>query len=59
MFAFLGIESATVPTGDVDDPKRTIPRATILGTLYCGLIFILGTLVSPAAVLPAEGQPAQ
>lgn len=45
MFAFLGIESATVPAGDVDDPKRTIPRATVLGTLCCGLIFILGTLV--------------
>ena len=33
MFAFLGIESATVPAGDVIDPKRTIPRATVIGTL--------------------------
>ena len=33
MFAFLGIESATVPAGDVIDPKRTIPRSTVIGTL--------------------------
>ena len=31
MFAFLGLESATVPAGDVKDPKRTIPRSTVLG----------------------------
>ena len=30
MFAYLGLESATVPAGDVDDAKRTIPRSTIL-----------------------------
>ena len=31
MFAYLGLESATVPAGDVRDPERTIPRATLLG----------------------------
>ena len=45
MFAFLGIESATVPAGDVVDPKRTIPRATVIGTLLAALIYILGTTV--------------
>jgi amino acid transporter len=45
MFAFLGIESATVPAGDVHDPERTIPRATILGTLVSATIYILGTTV--------------
>ena len=45
MFAFLGIESATVPAGNVRDPKRTIPRATILGTLIAAMIYILGTTV--------------
>lgn len=29
--AFLGLESATVPAGNVNDPKRTIPCSTILG----------------------------
>jgi amino acid transporter len=53
MFAFLGIESATVPAGDVIDPKRTIPRATILGTLLAALIYTLGTTVV-MGVMPLE-----
>lgn len=53
MFAFLGIESATVPAGDVVDPKRTIPRATVYGTLIAALIYILGTTVV-MGVIPLE-----
>ena len=53
MFAFLGIESATVPAGDVIDPRRTIPRATILGTLISASVYILGTAVV-MGVIPRE-----
>ena len=53
MFAFLGIESATVPAGDVIDPEKTIPRATILGTTVSALVYILGTTVV-MGVLPRE-----
>lgn len=53
MFAFLGIESATVPAGDVIDPRRTIPRATVLGTLGAAAIYILGTTVV-IGVIPRE-----
>jgi amino acid transporter len=53
MFAFLGLESATVPAGDVIDPKRTIPRATVLGTIGAALIYILGTTVV-LGVIPRE-----
>ena len=53
MFAFLGIESATVPAGDVIDPRRTIPRATVLGTLVAALIYILGT-TTVLGVIPRE-----
>ncbi|EJC7015297.1 transporter [Vibrio parahaemolyticus] len=53
MFAFLGIESATVPAGDVEDADKTIPRATILGTLVSSLVYILGTTVV-LGVLPKE-----
>jgi APA family basic amino acid/polyamine antiporter len=53
MFAFLGIESATVPAGDVIDPRRTIPRATVLGTLGAAAIYILGTTVV-LGVIPRE-----
>ena len=45
MFAYLGLESATVPAGDVLDPKRTIPRATVLGILVAALLYVLGTIV--------------
>lgn len=53
MFAFLGIESATVPAGHVVDPRRTIPRATVLGTGIVALIYILGTTVV-LGVIPRE-----
>jgi arginine:agmatine antiporter len=45
MFAYLGLESATVPAGDVRDPERTIPRSTILGISVAGLLYVLGTIV--------------
>ena len=45
MFAFLGLESATVPAGDVRDPRRTIPRATVVGILIAALLYVLGTIV--------------
>jgi APA family basic amino acid/polyamine antiporter len=33
-----------VPAADVINPKRTIPRATILGTLISSALYILGTI---------------
>ena len=43
MFAFLGMESATIPAGDVIDPKRTIPISTILGITIAALLYVFGT----------------
>jgi len=61
LWAFIGLESATVPAGDVEDPKRTIPRSTILGTLLTALVYILGTVavmgVIPAATLAGSNAP--
>ncbi|MCG3202224.1 MAG: Arginine/agmatine antiporter [Gammaproteobacteria bacterium] len=53
MFAFLGLESATVPAGDVRDPTRTIPRSTILGITIAALLYVLGTVVV-MGVVPHE-----
>jgi amino acid transporter len=53
MFAFLGLESATVPAGDVRDPERTIPRATIFGICVAALLYVLGTVVV-LGVVPRE-----
>jgi APA family basic amino acid/polyamine antiporter len=40
LFAMLGIESAAVPAGRVRAPERTIPRATMFGTLLTAAIYI-------------------
>jgi arginine:agmatine antiporter len=53
MFAYLGLESATVPAGDVRDPERTIPRATLLGISAAALLYVLGT-VTVMGVIPRE-----
>ena len=45
MFAFLGLESATVPAGDVRDPERTIPLSTVLGITIAASLYVLGTIV--------------
>jgi APA family basic amino acid/polyamine antiporter len=54
MFAYLGLESATVPAGDVTDPARTIPRSTILGVSIAALLYVLGTTVVLGVVPRAE-----
>ncbi len=43
-WSFIGIESATVPADDIENPKRNIPRATIVGVLIAALIYIFGTV---------------
>jgi amino acid transporter len=53
MFAYLGLESATVPAGDVRDPERTIPRSTILGISTAAVLYVLGTVVV-MGVVPHE-----
>jgi APA family basic amino acid/polyamine antiporter len=61
LWAFLGLESATIPAGEVERPDRTIARATILGTLTAALVYVLGTVavmgVIPAAALAQSTAP--
>src|SRR5436190_14089294 len=52
-WAFGGLESATIPAGNVDNPQRTIPRATIIGTVLTAIIYIVST-VGVMSVLPVE-----
>ncbi len=44
LFAYLGIETASVAAGRVRNPDRNVPRASIYGTLACAVVYILGTL---------------
>ncbi|MEM9243151.1 MAG: amino acid permease [Pseudomonadota bacterium] len=45
LWAFTGVESATVPAADVKNPQRAIAVATILGTLISATLYILSTIV--------------
>ena len=42
-YAFLGIECATIPSGNTINPEKTISRATMLGTLIATIIYILSS----------------
>jgi len=44
LWAFLGMECANIPAGEVRDARRTVPRAAIAGTLLAALIYIPSTL---------------
>jgi APA family basic amino acid/polyamine antiporter len=54
LYAFLGFESATIPADNVKDPGKTIPKATILGTLITTMVYILGTIAVMGMVPPGE-----
>jgi len=53
LFAFLGIESATVPAENVEDASSNIPKATIYGTYIAIFIYVLGS-IAVLGVLPRE-----
>ena len=53
LWAFLGLESATIPADSVQEPARTIPRATIIGTVLSSCVYILST-IAVMGVMPRE-----
>lgn len=53
LFALLGLEAATIPAGAIVDPARTIPRATVLGTLLAGVATVLAC-TAVIGLLPAS-----
>ncbi len=56
LFSFIGIEAATVPAGDVHEPDKTIPRATLIGTLAAAAVYLLSTAAVFGAVPNADLQ---
>ena len=46
-----------MPAGDVIDPERTIPRATILGVLIAAAVYISVTTVAIGVVPSADLAP--
>jgi APA family basic amino acid/polyamine antiporter len=53
LWAFLGLECATIPAGSVRDPDRTIPRATIVGTVVTAAIYVVST-IGVMSLVPAD-----
>ncbi|OIQ39167.1 MAG: amino acid permease [Bacteroidetes bacterium MedPE-SWsnd-G1] len=54
LYAFLGVESATIPAENVRNPERNVPRATMIGTIITTLVYILGTVVLFGLIPVAE-----
>ena len=46
IFAFLGLESALIPSGEVRDPARTVPRAVFLAISLVAVVYLLVQLVA-------------
>ena len=61
LYAMLGFESATVAAGRARDPERTIPRATLIGTLIVAVVYVavvaIGMMLVPQATLAASDAP--
>jgi APA family basic amino acid/polyamine antiporter len=61
MFALIGLEAATIPADLVREPDRTIPRATVIGTLLAAAIYIVSTMgvmsLVPASTLATSTAP--
>ena len=53
LYAFLGLESASIPVENIKNPSKIVPKATMLGTVISTCIYILGTVVL-FGVLPVE-----
>ena len=56
LWAFLGLESATIPSDKVKNPTKTIPRATIAGIFIAALLYISSTIGVMGVIAPAELQ---
>jgi APA family basic amino acid/polyamine antiporter len=46
LWAFVGIESATVPAGEIKDPQKNIRKSTIYGTLIAAAVYIVVSIVA-------------
>jgi APA family basic amino acid/polyamine antiporter len=56
LFAFLGMECATIPSANIRSPEKTIPRATMIGTGVTILVYILGSVAVMGILSPTELQ---
>ncbi len=61
IFAFAGLEAALVPSGEVKDPPRTVPRAlfaaiALVTVMYIAIQFVAQGILGPSLADPAIGR---
>lgn len=56
LWAFMGIESAAVSAGVIENPKRNIPRATLMGLGLAAVVYVLSSTVIMGIIPNAELQ---
>jgi basic amino acid/polyamine antiporter, APA family len=59
LFAFLGLECATIPAESIRDSGNTVPKATVIGTLISTLVYTVGTIAVMGIIPPAQLQVSQ
>jgi APA family basic amino acid/polyamine antiporter len=52
IFAFVGIEVALIPSGEVKNPTRTVPRAAYLALIVTTIIYIMIQIVAQGTLGP-------
>lgn len=61
LWSYLGLESAAVATDTIENPTRTIPRATMIGTIFVAVVYILSSTavlgLVPASTLETSSFP--
>jgi basic amino acid/polyamine antiporter, APA family len=61
LWALLGFESASLAADKVEDPERTVPRATLVGTAITGILYLFVcsaiALMLPEAEASASAAP--
>ena len=56
LWAYMGIESAAVSAGVIENPKRNIPLATLIGLGLSAVVYILSSTVIMGLIPNAELQ---
>ena len=56
MFAYSGMETALVPSGEVQDPARSVPRATLVAILLVVLLYLGLQIVGQGVLGPKLGE---
>ncbi|MDC8829511.1 APC family permease [Alteromonas gilva] len=61
MWAFIGVECATIPAEDIENPKKNIPRASLLGTASALAVYVIAMAgvmsIVPFGQLAASASP--